>query len=367
MTDAPAGPFSALRTLAARHRAELRLAVRVTVATLLTYILSLVLHVPQVLWTVLTAVIMSQLSLGRSVKATLDYFAGTVGGALISGAAAVAVPHQGEFGYFLLLAVAIPPIALLAALKPRFSSAPMTAVMVLLAPTIIHATPLESAADRVMEVMLGGLVALAVSFLVLPSRAHALSLEQADAMLARMAEALRALLSGCAQPLDQERIVEIQSGLGPALNRLETFVDEARRERAPYRGEDFALAPLLRMLMRLRHDLVIIGRAALEPLPEALRGKLAGPIARVAEEGAQFLEASGRALVGGPRPSLDAFEAALDDYDREIAVYRQAGFTRPLSVDELERLFALGFALDQLRRDVAELSRWSADFLAGPH
>ncbi len=44
--------------------------------------------------------------------------------------------------------------------------------MVQLAPTITHASPLESAFFRVIEVTLGGVTALVVSFFVLPSRAQ---------------------------------------------------------------------------------------------------------------------------------------------------------------------------------------------------
>ncbi|WP_395665275.1 FUSC family protein [Methylocella sp.] len=357
----PARAFGAARQWTRGHRAELRLAVRVTVSALLAYALSLLLHVPQVLWTVLTATIMSQLSLGRSVKATLDYFAGTLGGALFSGFVAATVPHGGQAGYLVILAVGVPPVALLAALWPRFASAPFTAVMVLLAPTIIHATPLESAVFRVIEVLLGGLVALFVSFFVLPSRAQALSVEHAAAMLRRMAGVLRQLLAGCAGPLDLARVSDIQKGLGPALARLEIFIDEARRERLA-RGEGHALAPLLPVLLRLRHDLVIIGRAVLEPLPGGLRETLSGRIDRVSAEGGGFLEASAGALAGGPAASLDAFEAALAAYDEDIAAYRAEGHMRALGVDDLERLFALGFALEQLHQDFKALRGWIEAF-----
>ncbi|PNG26188.1 FUSC family protein [Methylocella silvestris] len=357
-----ARPWRWLKTWIETHRTELRLAVRVTIAALLTYILSLLLHVPQILWTVLTAVVMSQLSLGKSVKTTADYFLGTVGGAAYSGLVAVLVPHHDEIQFIAVLVISIAPLALLGAVKPRFSAGPFTAVMVLFAPTIIHASPLESAFYRVAEVLLGGLTALAVSFFVLPSRAHNLGLEAADAMLRRMAQALRQLLAGCASPLDIARVSEIQAGLGPALNRLEVIVDEARRERVPYLAAETPLQPLLTMLRRLRHDLVIIGRAAIAPLPGGLRQRLAASLSRATESAALFLESSGHALISGETPSLTDFESALEAYDAEIAAYRQEGLTRSLSVEELERLFALGFALEQLHQDLKELNSWTVEF-----
>lgn len=350
-----------LRAFAQKRRVELRLAVRVTVATLLTYALSLLLHVPQVLWTVLTAVVMSQLSLGKSLKATMDYFIGTLGGAIYSGLVSALVPHDGEFAVLAILALSIAPLAYLAAIRPRFSVAPFTAVMVLLAPTITHVSPLESAFFRVSEVLLGGLTALAVSFFVLPSRAHHIGLDAAAHMLTLMAEALRRLLSGCAEPLDPAAVGEIQRGIGPALTRLETIVEEARRERVPYLAAEADLQPLHRALLRLRHDLVIIGRAAVAPLPEGFRPRLGPHIHAVAESAAHFLESSAGYLKTGARPSLDGLEKALGAYEAEIAMLRKEGLTRALSVEALEQLFGLGFALEQLHQDLKELTRWIAD------
>ena len=54
------------------------------------------------LWAVLTAIIVRQMSVGRSLKATRDYFIGTIGGAIYGGAIAILIPHSGESG---LLAV----------------------------------------------------------------------------------------------------------------------------------------------------------------------------------------------------------------------------------------------------------------------
>jgi uncharacterized membrane protein YccC len=85
-----------------------------------------------------------------------------------------------------VLAAALAPLALLAAIKPSFTVAPFTAVMVLLVPMLTHISPLESAYYRVIEVALGGVVALAVSFLVFPERAHGLLIEAGARLLARL-------------------------------------------------------------------------------------------------------------------------------------------------------------------------------------
>jgi uncharacterized membrane protein YccC len=46
------------------------------------------------LWAVLTSLIVTQMSVGRSLKATRDYMLGTIGGAVFGGAIEVLIPHS---------------------------------------------------------------------------------------------------------------------------------------------------------------------------------------------------------------------------------------------------------------------------------
>src|SRR5215216_2847954 len=169
--------WRALRMRVRGHSAELRLGLRVSTAAVLSFALSHWLNLPLSLWTVLTAVILTQMNVGRSLKATLDYLVGTLGGAVYSGIVAVLIPHQSEPALLAVLAIGIAPLAMLATVDARFSAAPFTAVLVLLAPTIVDVGPLQSAAYRVIEVALGAVTGLAVSLLVLPARAQGLVLE----------------------------------------------------------------------------------------------------------------------------------------------------------------------------------------------
>ena len=154
-----------LRGALRERDAELRLCLRVTIAATLSLAVSHLLNLPLALWTVLTAVILTQMSVGRSLKATMDYFVATVGGAAYAGAVGALIPHDNE-------------AALLAATNPRFSATPFTAVMVFLAPFITHTGPIASAIERVIEVAIGGVIGLAVSLVVFPARAHDLAIEE---------------------------------------------------------------------------------------------------------------------------------------------------------------------------------------------
>jgi hypothetical protein len=62
----------------------------------------------------------------------------------------------------------------------------------------------------------------------------------------------------------------------------------------------------------LRHDLVMIGRLAVRPLPPAVRARLREPLAVVEAAMAAFDQASGAAILSRrPAPALAEVEAAL--------------------------------------------------------
>jgi uncharacterized membrane protein YccC len=347
-----------LRTFLRNWAVELRLCCRVTFAALATYAVAEFLHLPLALWAVLTAIIVTQLSVGRTLKATIDYFVGTLGGAVFSSLVATLIPHAGELGTLAVLVVALAPLALLAAIKPSFTVAPFTAVMVLLVPMLTHVSPLESAYYRVIEVALGGMIAIAVSFLVFPERAHGLLIEAGARLLELMAAALGELLDGFGQSLDAGSVRRIQEGVGEALARLGTIESEVQRERLTYLLVEPDLAPLMRTLLRLRHDLVMVGRAIVMPLPEAFRVRLGPPLARFRDTATDYLRRSSVALVRRRAPPpLDALEGALDEYNAVMAALRSEGLTRALSGDAAEHFFTLGFALEQLHRNFRDLER----------
>jgi uncharacterized membrane protein YccC len=144
------------------NNAELRLSFRVTVAALSTFALSEFFQLPLVLWPVMTSVIVTQLSVGKSLKTTLDYFAGTLGGAVYAGAISALIPHASQAAPLAVLAIAVAPLTFFAAINPSFSVAPATAVIVVLAPLITYGSPIESAYYRVLEVALGAGTGLGV-------------------------------------------------------------------------------------------------------------------------------------------------------------------------------------------------------------
>jgi uncharacterized membrane protein YccC len=353
--------WKSLRVRIWENRGHLRLAVRVTIAAVLGFVVAHLLHVPLPLWTVLTAVILTQVSFGSSVRATINYLLGTVSGAVYAGVLATLVPHTSEIALLGVLAMTVAPLALLAAIYPSFSAATFTGVLVVLLPGFTHTGPAGSALYRVIEVTVGGVTALVVS-LVLPTRARALAIEAAAQMLDLMARSLPELFSGFMQTCDISAFGRIQVSIGSAFAHYDAIAAEARHERLNFYAAEPTLGPLQRTLLRLRHDVVMIGRTASEPLPELFQDRFGARLAEAAKTMADYLRRSGEALARRRKPPpINPVEAALDDCVDIFAALRRESLTVGRPVDTVERIFTLGFALDQLRQHFHELERCVAD------
>jgi uncharacterized membrane protein YccC len=340
------------------RKIELALSVRVTVAAMGALVIALALGLKLPLWAVLTSLIATQMSVGQSLKATRDYLLATLGGAVYGGAVAVLVPHNGEGALLAVLVLAVTPLAFIAAINPSLKAATVTAIIVLLLPTMNHGTPIASAIDRIFEVAVGAITGLVVSFVVLPSRAHSQIRVKAAAALELIAAALNEMLTGLTRGRDVEALHRLQDGIGAALVGLNAIGAEAERERAAHLTAGPYTGPLLRTVLRLRHDLVIIGRATSVPLPPDLHSRLDAPLADVNQAIGGCLKQIAAVLrTGGDCPPIATVHAALQAYAAEVAALRSEGMTRGLPGEDIERFFALGFSLEQMRRNMKDLER----------
>jgi uncharacterized membrane protein YccC len=104
----PVFPILGLSALIHHRRVQLALSIRVTIAALVALTLAQSLQLPLPLWVVLTAVIVTQMSVGRSLKTTFDYLVGTLVGAIYGGAIGLLIPHSNEIALLAVLAIAVP-------------------------------------------------------------------------------------------------------------------------------------------------------------------------------------------------------------------------------------------------------------------
>ena len=355
-----------LRETVSAYRSQLRFSLRMTAAGLLALIVAQSLALPlHGLWVVLTAVVVTQMSVGGSLRATIEYTIGTLGGAIYAAAIGVLVPHAGAIAQGGVLALTIAPLAFAAAINPNFRVAPFSAVLVLLLSGQLGEGPIESAFTRFLEVSLGGAIAIIVSLLVFSQRAHGLGVRTAAQILQRMAKGFPELLAGFTQRLDANKMRELQDDLGRSVIAFQEIAAEAKRERLVALGSEPDPAPLSRTLLRLRHDFVIIGRAV-TPLPSAIAQRLDPLLSRVGQDVSEFLGGSATALIlRRDSPSLQSAEASLKAYGLAINSLRNEGLTRALSNSEVERLFALSFALEQLHHNLIDLARCVREWAGG--
>jgi hypothetical protein len=93
-------------------------------------------------------------------------------------------------------------------------------------------------------------------------------------------------------------------------------------------------------------------------LPDEVVLRLAPSMQEIGRAASDFLRAAGEALRQGQlAPPRDAVEAAFKSCADAFGAVRRDGLTRGMPGETVERFFALGFALDQLREHLADLHR----------
>jgi uncharacterized membrane protein YccC len=368
MTQDNAAPSHRIAALLRASRPRWRFCVRMTASGLAAFAVSQALHIPlNGLWMILTAIVVTQMSAGGSVRATLEYIIGTVGGAIYGAVLGILVPHNTPLTEAFVMALAIAPLALAAAFNPNFRVAPFSAVLVILIAGQFGEGPIASAITRSGEVALGGIIAVVVSLLVFPQRANHMRLSAAARLLERFARDLPELLTGFTAGLDAAENSRIQNDIGAAVTRFQQITTEAQHEILITLASQPDPGPLSRTMLRLRHDLVILGRAGVKPLPDTLLARLSEPLTRVGAAASAFLNDSAAALDRrNTPPPLDGYEAALFAYIAEVEAVRSEGLTQPLTSNEVEPVFALGFTLEQLHQNFIDLQRCVRDYARRP-
>ena len=352
--------FQRLNDVRERRRGELRHAVRVTVAALIAYGVGESLALPQAYWAVFTAVLVSQASVGGSVKAAADWLMGTLGGGAYAAVVSTLVPETDPVTKAAALAVALLPLAFLAAVRPTFRFAPVTGVIIILIAPVTQLSPLEAATNRLVEICVGGFIGLIVSLFVLPARASQMLNVAAARTLAALADILPLVGEFGREHQAEVFDAEYQRVHDVALDeliKLELAVDEAKRERSSFLSGAPDPEPIIRGLRRLRADIIMVGRATAARFPEEYHGRLA-PALTAALEAVRvyFLEIARRLEMREAAPDLAPVAAAIAGYAREVDAVREQGLTRALTGDVVGRTFAVGFALEQLAANLKDLA-----------
>ena len=208
------------------------------------------------------------------------------------------------------------------------------------------------------------MIAVTVTVAVLPARSRAAVAQKVAAVVAlltaRLEELADAVEAGrpCAE-------VGATDPLRTALGDLEAAMVDAERQRTAFLGDHGVPQAILRGLWRLRSDGIYVGRALVEPLHLAGHARLAAAAAADLRGEAALIRACAEALAAGrpvpPSDAADRHAAFLEAF----AALRAAGDMRGLTFADAGRVFGLGFALETLHRNAADLASRVDETAAG--
>jgi len=336
-----------------RYRRDMIHGARITTASMAAYLLVYLLGLPEGLWAVITAVAVVQSSIGGSLKVAFEQFIGSLFGAIYATAVVLLMaPSDFPTGMATLI-LALAPLSLLAARSASFRIAPITAVIMFLGGPGLGLGPLDLATSRILEVSLGCGAGLLVSLLVAPARASRAVLEQTAAVARLMARQLETLAARRAGQADSGFLA---GRIRKEVTQLENLVEEAARERRIWLTDIPDVEPLARTMRRLRHDIGMLRRTPREAGDSEAAQQAAEPLRQALEAGAATLQQIDQVLAGDDvAADLKRLAGAVRAYRKALDDMRQARVTRRFSTAALGRLFGVGFALDQFRRDLEDL------------
>lgn len=357
--------MTALAAKLAQYRPPLRQCIRVTAAGIAAYGANLYFQFQEGYWMAFTAIIIVQANLGGSLRAAFERMTGTLAGAAYGALVSTLMPHDTHPMFILTVVVGLVPAGFAAALSPNFRIAPITVAIFLFSNTAHNLPPLLFAEHRVAEIGMGCLIGLAVSLLVVPSRAHNMLAAGIGDVLKKYAELLSVQAGMAARETDPAPVDERHAAIRKASAKLDVICEEARRERKTRLSGEPDPEPLLRMVRRIRNDIVMIGRAVMRPLPDAAQGTLLEPFSGIAAAAGIFFGDIAAALPGRRPVALPpGLDASFDVFAAAMTGLHQRHALDSLPESDTGRIFTLGFALEQLRHNLNDLAARANEFIA---
>ncbi len=341
------------RALFHEHQDALLIAGRVGVSAVLAYLVASLQHVPETYWPVMSAVIVARGGAKGTGGSATDRLTGTLAGAAVGLGASFL--HRFGLPEWALLFLAMAPMAFLSADNAAFRAAPMAAMIVLSATASgkTGAFGLGVAALRVMDVGMGTLAALFVSYVVLPSNAMKALRKNAAALMMPLAN----LLALGMRPEDaaaKGKFVRLNARTRRDMRELVIAARQIKAKRAERDSAETLPNQFTGALTRTHGTIVFIARAlAGAPLPEGVTEALR-PFLRDA-----------RARLGAIHHLLSEGTPAGSGAELAASVDAAAARIERVTSDPAAHLEALPFLMQTLRDDLNDLAA-TAGAISGP-
>jgi uncharacterized membrane protein YccC len=332
------------RLLTRFNRGDLRHAVKTGVAAVAGLYVTDLFQLPQGHWAAMSAMIVLQSSVGATVQASLNRFAGTAIGAGLGGLfLQLWGSHMWAFGAAATLTVW--SCAALG-LRDSYRLASVTVVLVML--TSHAGSTWTVALHRFLEVAVGIVVALLITFLMWPSRARA-------DLRSAMAETLR-----CLAALYQAVVQRYRAGATPALGELTGQVTAAFRRH----NELLTQAAYEPGVAALGHERLtaVMGSLtrmwqALEALELATRGSqhdtyhqcFEPELGHLLDEISTAFQRPAETLAVPRAPCAPtALERAVSAVDDKVTAIRTSGVSIHYNLEEVARFYAFFISVKSL-------------------
>ncbi|HWM66841.1 MAG TPA: FUSC family protein [Steroidobacteraceae bacterium] len=308
-------------------------ALRMVIATVLAATVSTLLHLPEMYWAVLSAVIVSRPGAGGSAKAGASRLIGTVFGSAV--AMGVIVARAWHVPEIALLAVAMIPLSLFITAFEEFRTAPVAAVILLSSGSAL-VSPFHVALLRLAQITIGSLASTAVGLSVLPSRGHGRVFRMGAAIVTRIGAVLESAFD---EPRDDARLDATHDDIRRSLRELGALV------RTKAGSVSRAQGRIVRLLSRLQADSMFVARVVGSGVRRDSAKEYAGSIHGVCRDLADAMLDTESSALQQCREALEAASA------RFAEARRCAGVEPPLALD------ALDFLLETLAKDLRDLIR----------
>jgi uncharacterized membrane protein YccC len=353
-SDQPDKELRLTRILTRLTTGHLRHAVKTGVAAVACLYVTALFQLPQGYWAAISAMIVLQSSVGATVNASLNRFAGTAIGAVLGGLfAKLWGGNVWAFG-----AAATITVWLCASLGLRDSYRLASATVAIVMLTSRAGSPWAVALHRFLDIALGILVALLITLLMWPSRAR-------DDLRRALAETLR-----CLEALYQAVVQRYCGGAAPSLGELTCQVNAALGryddllKQAAYEPGVAELSH--EGLTALREHLTQIWWA-IEALELATRGGHNDTYHRRFEpELGQLLReisaafhrlAKNVAMAHGAFDSTD-LDGAVSALDDKATAIRTSGVSMSYSLEEVSRFYAFLISVKSLVKALEWTGNW---------
>lgn len=351
-----------LPRLSPRTQGQLRHGFRVAVSVAVAFgIASWGLHLPQGYWAVISALLVMQTSIGGTLGASRDRLIGTLLGAVVGGVAAYVRPET-MWGEALALVLCAGSLTVVASRWPSLKVAPVTSVIMIVG-NAVHASSLEAARDRVIEITLGSLIGVVAAILIFPAPARQAVGNRVAGTLGDLARLLGLLAQRLDNPAgESESTLAVHDKIRADLTAVETAVSEVAHESTVRLNLKPVSSAIPRTLWRLRNDTVMIGRATDHAWRGALAERLHPPAVALLRAQSRTLADYARAMLDGrtiEKPNLGAQAAA---YRKAVEALDKSELPEGRRFEAMGQVFGLAYAFEAFNQNLDDLAQRLREF-----